>query len=84
MDTFGLDSEYQYDPVWTKCEELGIAPDFHSVGYGWGSRTSIFNYVHNHIGNFATSARSGLPRPIPGAAWRSRFPACASCSWKVA
>ena len=56
MNTFGLDSEYDYDPVWTKCEELGIAPDFHSVGYGWGSRTSIFNYVHNHIGNFV-----GLP-----------------------
>ena len=62
MDTFGLDSEYDYDPVWAKCEELGIAPTFHSVGYGWGSRTSISNYVHNHIGNFAAGAEGLLDR----------------------
>jgi predicted TIM-barrel fold metal-dependent hydrolase len=73
MDTFGLDSEYDYDPVWAKCEELGIAPTFHSVGYGWGSRTSISNYVHNHIGNFAASAEAvcralflgGVPKRFP-------------------
>jgi hypothetical protein len=29
MDTFGLDSEHDYDPVRAKCEELGIAP------FGW-------------------------------------------------
>ena len=60
MDTFGIDSEYDYDPVWAKCRELGIAPTFHSVGYGWGSRRSISNYVYNHIGNFAASARGGV------------------------
>jgi predicted TIM-barrel fold metal-dependent hydrolase len=73
MDTFGLDSQYDYDPVWAKCEELGIAPTFHSVGYGWGSRTSISNYVHNHLGNFAASAEAvcrglfmgGVPRRFP-------------------
>jgi predicted TIM-barrel fold metal-dependent hydrolase len=73
MDTFGLDSEYDYDPVWAKCEELGIAPTFHSVGYGWGSRTSISNYVHNHLGNFAASAEAvcrglfmgGVPKRFP-------------------
>ena len=73
MDTFGLDSEYDYDPVWAKCEELGIAPTFHSVGYGWGSRTSVSNYVHNHLGNFAASAEAvcrslflgGVPKRFP-------------------
>src|SRR5437764_7608508 len=25
-DVLGLDSEYDYDPVWAKCVELGIAP----------------------------------------------------------
>ncbi|HKN00552.1 MAG TPA: amidohydrolase family protein [Candidatus Binataceae bacterium] len=73
MDTFGLDSEYDYDPVWAKCQELGIAPTFHSVGYGWGSRTSVSNYVHNHIGNFAASAEAvcrslflgGVPKRFP-------------------
>jgi predicted TIM-barrel fold metal-dependent hydrolase len=73
MDTFGLDSEYDYDPFWSKCVELGIAPTFHSVGYGWGARTSISNYVHNHIGNFAASAEAickglflgGVPQRFP-------------------
>ena len=58
MDTFGLDSEYDYDPFWAKCVELKISPTFHSVGYGWGSRTSISNYIYNHIGNFAASAEA--------------------------
>jgi len=73
MDTFGLDSEHDYDPVWSKCDELGIAPTFHSVGYGWGSRSSISNYVHNHLGNFAASAEAvcrglfmgGVPKRFP-------------------
>src|SRR6266851_1385747 len=58
MDTFGLDSEYDYDPFWAKCVELKISPTFHSVGYGWGSRRSISNYIYNHIGNFAASAEA--------------------------
>src|SRR5271166_554918 len=58
MDTFGLDSEHDYDPFWAKCVELKISPTFHSVGYGWGSRTSISNYIYNHIGNFAASAEA--------------------------
>src|SRR5216684_8216604 len=33
IDTFGLDSEYNYDPVWAKCLELKVSPTFHSVGY---------------------------------------------------
>src|SRR5438045_7868297 len=28
-DVIGLDSEYDYDPVWAKCLELGLAPSFH-------------------------------------------------------
>jgi predicted TIM-barrel fold metal-dependent hydrolase len=73
LDTFGLDSEHDYDPFWAKCAELKISPTFHSVGYGWGSRTSISNYVYNHIGNFAASAEAvckalfmgGVPMRFP-------------------
>lgn len=73
MDTFGIDSDFDYDPVWAKCQELGISPTFHSVGYGWGARRSISNYVYNHIGNFAASAEAlckslllgGVPRRFP-------------------
>jgi hypothetical protein len=30
-DVLGLDSECDYDPVWRKCVELGIAPTFHNA-----------------------------------------------------
>ena len=26
LDTYGLDSEYDYDPFWAKCVDLGVAP----------------------------------------------------------
>src|SRR5207237_10183063 len=31
-DGLALDRDYDYDPVWAKCQELGIAPTFHSSG----------------------------------------------------
>ncbi|MGH7906540.1 MAG: amidohydrolase family protein [Candidatus Binataceae bacterium] len=73
LDVFALDSEYDYDPFWAKCVELGIAPTFHSLGYTWGSRQSISNYVYNHIGSFASSAEAickglflgGVPARFP-------------------
>jgi predicted TIM-barrel fold metal-dependent hydrolase len=58
LDVYGIDSDYDYDPFWAKCEELGIAPTFHSLGYSWGSRQSFTNYVYNHVGSFASSAEA--------------------------
>jgi len=66
MDTFGLDSEHDYDPIWAKCQELGIAPTFHSVGYGWGSRTSNLQLRAQSHWQLRGECRSGLPRPVPG------------------
>ncbi len=74
MDTYGLDSEYDYDPVWAKCLELGVSPTFHSVGYGWGSRATPSNYVHNHLGNFAASA-DAICRGLVMGGVPMRFPA---------
>ena len=73
MDTFGLESLHDYDPVWARCEELGVAPTFHSTGMGWGSRNSSSNYVFNHLGNFANAGEaicrslfmSGVPLRFP-------------------
>ncbi len=73
LDVYGLDSDYDYDPFWAKCVELGINPTFHSLGYTWGSRQSISNYVYNHIGSFAASAEAvckglvlgGVPKRFP-------------------
>jgi predicted TIM-barrel fold metal-dependent hydrolase len=49
-DVIGLDSEYDYDPVWAKCLELDIAPSFHSGARRSGLRLSPSNFVYNHIG----------------------------------
>jgi Amidohydrolase len=50
VDTYGVDSAYDYDPVWEKCRDLGVPASFHSGSMGWGSRMSYSNYMHNHIG----------------------------------
>ena len=39
-DVLGIDSPYDYDPVWAKCVEVGIAPTFHSSASGQGLRNS--------------------------------------------
>src|SRR3954467_2077628 len=31
-EVFGIDSEYDFDPVWQKCVDVKIAPTFHSAG----------------------------------------------------
>ena len=71
LDFFGFDSPHDYDPVWKRCEELGVSPTFHSTGSGWGSRSSISNYVYNHVGNFA-AAGEGAARALflSGVPWR--------------
>ncbi|MHA7839698.1 MAG: amidohydrolase family protein, partial [bacterium] len=73
VDTFGPESPYDYDPVWARCVELGVAPTFHSSAMGWGSRISQRNYVYNHIGNFAQAGEAtcrslfmhGVPHRFP-------------------
>jgi predicted TIM-barrel fold metal-dependent hydrolase len=52
-DYFGLDSAHDYDPVWAKAQELGVAVTFHAGQTGWGSRQSISNHMYNHIGTVA-------------------------------
>ena len=55
FDHFGIDSAYDYDPVWAKAEELGFAITCHG-GLGnmpTGSFVSRTNYSYNHIGSFA-------------------------------
>ena len=62
IDGLGLDSPYDYDPVWAKLVERGIAPTFHSSSMGWSGRRSTTNFSFNHMGAFAgandTTAKS--------------------------
>ena len=55
LDPFGLDSEYDYDPVWARCDELRLPVTAHSPGMGWLDRASPTNFSYNHVGHFAAS-----------------------------
>ena len=54
-DCLGIDSDYDYDPFWAKCVELGVAPTAHSRAQGRNARRSTTNFMYNQIGHFAES-----------------------------
>jgi hypothetical protein len=71
LDTFGPESPHDYDSVFARCRELGVAPTFHSSGMGWGSRLSTTSYVHNHLGNFAAAGEATCRSLfLAGVPWR--------------
>jgi len=51
-DYFSIDSAYDYDPVWQKCIDLGVAVTFHGTGTGFApwAKGSISNHVLNRVG----------------------------------
>ena len=73
LDTFGVDSEYDYDPFWAKAVELKTNLTTHSAGMGWTSRASVSNYMYNHIGHFA-SASEALAKSLFFSGATRRFP----------
>jgi predicted TIM-barrel fold metal-dependent hydrolase len=73
LDTFGLESPYDYDPVWRYLEDHGLAATFHSGSMGWGSRALIKNYMHNHLGHFG-AAGDAIARGLLFAGVPVRFP----------
>ncbi len=74
IDHLGIDSLYDYDPVWARCQALGVAPAFHSGGMGWGSRNSPNNYMFNHVGHFAAACDATCKSLFMAGVTR-RFPA---------
>jgi predicted TIM-barrel fold metal-dependent hydrolase len=58
LDTFGVDSAFDYDPVWAKCVELGIAPVFHSSLQSHRVTRSATSYVYNHVGGLGAAHES--------------------------
>jgi predicted TIM-barrel fold metal-dependent hydrolase len=72
-DTLALDSAHDYDPVWQKCVDLGIAPTFHSSGRGYVLRRSPSNFTYNHIGHFASAGEAICKSLFLGGVTR-RFP----------
>ena len=72
-DVLGLDSEYDYDPVWQKCVELGLSPTFHTGSRGYALRISPSNFVYNHVGHFAAANEAVCKALFLGGVTR-RFP----------
>ncbi len=72
-DVLGIDSDYDYDPVWAKCAELGIAPTFHSASLNQGLRLSPTNFCYSHIGHFAAAGHATAKAIFLGGVTR-RFP----------
>lgn len=73
LDTFGIDSAYDYDPVWAKCIELGFPVASHSGGMGFDDRKSISSYMYNHMGHFA-AAGEVLAKSLVMGGVTTRFP----------
>jgi predicted TIM-barrel fold metal-dependent hydrolase len=73
LDTFGVDSEYDYDPFWAKAVELKTVLTTHSAGMGWTSRSTYSNYMYNHIGHFA-SASEALAKSLFFSGVTRRYP----------
>ena len=72
LDSYGFDSEYDYDPFWEKCVELGFSVAAHSGGMGFDDRKSM-NYMYNHMGHFAAAGEVLAKSLLMGGVTR-RFP----------
>jgi predicted TIM-barrel fold metal-dependent hydrolase len=73
LDQFGLDSAYDYDPVWARAQELGVSIAFHSGFIGMTPYRSISSYVSNHISMLAEGQQSLAKSLFLGGVTR-RFP----------
>ncbi|KAF1049187.1 amidohydrolase family protein [Xylophilus sp.] len=72
-DFYGIDSPYDYDPFWARVVELGVPVLTHYGSQGWTGRSSISNYMFNHIGHFADGSEAFAKALFFGGVTR-RFP----------
>ena len=73
LDQFGIDSAYDYDPVWAKAQELGVSIAFHSGFIGMTPYRSTSSYVFNHLSMLAEGQQSLAKSLFLGGVTR-RFP----------
>ena len=73
IDALGLDNPHDYDPLWQKCLELGVAVTVHQGSNGWPNRTSPSNGEFNRIGH-AADAHAPLTRALFLGGVVHRFP----------
>ncbi|HEX5814472.1 MAG TPA: amidohydrolase family protein, partial [Methylomirabilota bacterium] len=72
-DVIGIDSPYDYDPVWAACRELRVAPSFHNGARSILLRNSPSSFCYNHIGHFASAGHAVAKALFLGGVTR-RFP----------
>jgi len=73
MDTLCMESAYDYDPLWVRCVDLGVAVTAHSPSVGYGSRVVTNHYIHNHVGSFAAAGEAFAKALVLGGVTQ-RFP----------
>jgi predicted TIM-barrel fold metal-dependent hydrolase len=72
-DNIALDSSFDYEPLWRRCVELGVAVTQHSGSPRWVDRASISNFTYNHVGHFA-EANHAFARGVFLGGVVNRFP----------
>ena len=55
VDALGLDNPWDYDPLWQRCLDLGVAVTVHQGSNGWFNRLSVSNGEFNRLGHAADS-----------------------------
>jgi hypothetical protein len=71
-DVYTIDSQYDYDPVWQRCVDLGIAVTAHTGTQAIGLRATS-SYMYNHVGHFAEAGHALAKSMLIGGVTR-RFP----------
>jgi predicted TIM-barrel fold metal-dependent hydrolase len=72
-DVLGVDSDYDYDPLWQHCVDRKVAVTTHGGSMGFGFRQSPSRYMYNHIGHFAGVGEAFAKALFMGGVTR-RFP----------
>jgi hypothetical protein len=74
FDTYGLDSEYDYDPVWKRFAELGYAVTIHGgLTVDPNIFSSISSFMYNHLG-FHAGNMFGVCKSLFLGGVTARFP----------
>lgn len=74
IDSLGLDSAHDYDPLWRQLCHYGVVAGVHSGSMGWSGRRSISNFSYNHMGNFGGASEATAKSLFFGGVLH-RFPA---------
>ncbi len=72
VDALGLDNPYDYDKLWQRCVDLGVAVTVHQ-GSGWVDRMAYSNGEFNRVGH-AAQAHDPLTKALFLGGVARRFP----------